>query len=92
MQDPQNGQKVSYLPNFNRTIIFPTTAKTLHGVPKILNCPLNRSRKLLSIYYWTPIPMPLWLKAGTPLLWASDRKRNLRNWLGNLSSVKNINT
>ena len=89
MQDPQNGQKVSYLPNFNRTIIFPTTAKTLHGVPNALNCPLDRSRKLLSIYYWTPIPMPLWSKAGTPLLWASDRKKNLRNWLDNLSQAKN---
>ena len=89
LQDPKNGKKVSYPPNFNRTIIFPTTAKTLHGVPKALNCPSDRSRKLLSIYYWTPIPMPLWSKAGTPLLWASERKKNLSNWLDNLSLVKN---
>ena len=89
LQAPQNGQKVSYLPNFNRTIIFPTTAKTLHGVPEALKCPQNRSRKLLSIYYWTPIPMPLWSKAGTPLLWASDRKKNFSNWLDNLSLAKN---
>lgn len=26
--------KVSYPPNFNRTLIFPTTSQTLHGVPK----------------------------------------------------------
>lgn len=89
LQDPKNGEKVSYPPNFNRTIIFPTTAKTLHGVPKALNCPGDRSRKLVSIYYWTPIPMPLWSKAGTPLLWASDRKKNLSNWLDNLPSIKN---
>lgn len=89
LQDPKNGQKVSYLPNFNRTIIFPTTAKTLHGVPNTLSCPLDRSRKLLSIYYWTPIPMPLWSKAGTPLLWASDRKKNFSSWLDNSLLQKN---
>ena len=89
LQDSQNRQQVSYLPNFNRTIIFPTTAKTLHGVPNALNCPQNRSRKLLSIYYWTPIPMPLWSKAGTPLLWASDRKKNFSKWLDNLLSIRN---
>ncbi len=80
LQDHQNQQDtVSYPPDFNRTIIFPTTAKTLHGVPNSLSCPLDRSRKLLSIYYWTPIPMPLWAKAGTPLLWASERKKKLKN-------------
>lgn len=83
LQNPKNkGIWASYSPFFNRTIIFPTTAQTFHGVPKALSCPINRSRKLLSIYYWTPIPMPLWAKAGTPLLWASDRKQELRNWLG----------
>ena len=82
LQDNQNKQdRISYPPHFNRTIIFPTTAKTFHGAPNTLTCPLNRSRKLLSIYYWTPIPMPLWAKAGTPLLWASDRKRKLKSWL-----------
>ena len=89
LQAPKNGHKVSYLPNFNRTIIFPTTAKTLHGVPEALNCPQDRSRKLLSIYYWTPVPMPLWSKAGTPLLWASDRKRSFSNWLDNLPLARN---
>lgn len=90
LQDPVNPQeRVSYLPYFNRTIIFPTTAQTLHGVPNTLACPLDRSRKLLSIYYWSPVPMPLWSKAGTPLLWASDRKKNLKNWLGkNLLDVR----
>lgn len=82
MRDEQNkDHQASYAPYFNRTIIFPTTAKTFHGVPKTLSCPVNCSRKLLSIYYWTPVPMPLWAKIGTPLLWASDRKRNLRKLL-----------
>ena len=78
--DPQS--RVSYPPMFNRTIIFPTTSKTYHGVPQPLSCPIDRSRQLLSIYYWSPIPMPLWSKAGTPLLWASDRKKSLKKLLG----------
>ncbi|MEL6495805.1 MAG: 2OG-Fe(II) oxygenase [Cyanobacteria bacterium J06623_7] len=83
LQDRQkSGEQVSYDCYFNRTIIFPTTAKTFHGVPQPLSCPPDRSRKLLSIYYWTPIPMPLWAKAGTPLLWASDRKKGLKKLLG----------
>jgi hypothetical protein len=82
LQDPKNPQnQVSYPPTFNRTIIFPTTSKTLHGVPNVLSCPVDRSRKLLSIYYWTPTPMPLWSKVGTPLLWASDKKKGLKNLL-----------
>ena len=83
LQDSKNkSDRASYAPYFNRTIIFPTTAQTFHGVPNAVSCPINCSRKLLSIYYWTPIPMPLWAKAGTPLLWASDRKRKLENWFG----------
>ena len=81
MQNPENPEeKASYPAYFNRTVIFPTTAKTFHGVPTPLTCPLDRSRKLLSIYYWSPIPMPLWSKLGTPLLWASDNKKNLKKW------------
>lgn len=74
-------KRVCYPPHFNRTVIFPTTDQTLHGVPRPLSCPPNRSRKLVSIYYWTPIPMPFLFKAGTPILWLSDRKRNLKRGL-----------
>ena len=82
MADTKNPPtKASYAPCFNRTVIFPTTAQTFHGVPDALSCPLDRSRKLLSIYYWTPIPMPSWAKAGTPLLWVSDRKQQLKSLL-----------
>jgi 2OG-Fe(II) oxygenase superfamily len=83
LQDHKNeSDKVSYPCTFNRTIIFPTTDKTFHGVPTSLSCPVDRSRKLLSIYYWTPVPMPYWSKLGTPLLWAADRKKNLKQLLG----------
>lgn len=79
LQNPNDDSSmVSYPPHFNRTIIFPTTSKTFHGVPNLLSCPLNRSRQLLSIYYWTAVPMPLWAKAGTPLMFAKDQKKNLK--------------
>jgi Rps23 Pro-64 3,4-dihydroxylase Tpa1-like proline 4-hydroxylase len=73
--------RISYPCHFNRTIIFPTTAKTFHGAPTHLSCPPDRSRKLLSIYYWNPIPMPLWSKMGTPLVWAADNKKKLKKIL-----------
>jgi hypothetical protein len=82
LQDTTNEDtRVSYPCYFNRTIIFPTTSKTFHGVPTHLSCPPDRSRKLLSIYYWSPIPMPLWSKVGTPLLWASDNNKKLKRLL-----------
>jgi hypothetical protein len=78
-KNPEN--KVSYPPYFNRTVIFPTTSETMHGAPNKISCPKDRTRKLLSIYYWTPVPMPLFAKAGTPLVWASDRKKEIKNIL-----------
>lgn len=82
LQDRENPEiQVNYPPIFNRTIIFPTTDRTFHGVPNTLSCPRDRSRKLLSIYYWTPTPMPRFLRAGTPLQWASQPKRNFKKLL-----------
>ena len=43
----------SVAPVFNRTVLFPTTAQTPHGFPKPLSCPADRSRKSISVYYWT---------------------------------------
>lgn len=80
-------RKVSYAPYFNRTIIFPTTDKTLHGVPNKLSCPPNCTRKLISIYYWTPIPMPFLLKVGTPILWMSDQKKMIKKNLKKLQML-----
>ena len=83
MQHAKNSNyKASYAPFFNRTIIFPTTDQTFHGVPDFISCPVDRTRKLLSIYYWTPVPMPSWTKAGTPLLWATNGKQKLKRLLG----------
>jgi Rps23 Pro-64 3,4-dihydroxylase Tpa1-like proline 4-hydroxylase len=68
--------KIGYAPYFNRSLIFPTTSETLHGVPQKLSCPQECSRKLISIYYWSPAPTLL--KTGTPIIWAGDRSLQSR--------------
>ena len=45
------GKKI--LPIFNRMAIFSTTDFSYHGHPNPLNCPENRSRKSLALYYYT---------------------------------------
>jgi hypothetical protein len=44
-------QKVA--PIFNRCVIFNTEADTYHGHPDPLNCPPDRTRKSLALYYFT---------------------------------------
>lgn len=41
-------------PLFNSAILFPTTSETFHGFSSPLTCPGNRTRKSISVYYWTP--------------------------------------
>ena len=41
------------LPLFNRMAMFSTTSKSFHGHPDPLNCPENRSRKSIALYYYT---------------------------------------
>lgn len=41
------------LPTFNTLAIFSTTSYSYHGHPDPLNCPANRSRKSLALYYYT---------------------------------------
>ena len=41
------------LPIFNRMVIFNTTETSFHGHPEPLNCPADRSRKSLALYYYT---------------------------------------
>lgn len=40
-------------PLFNRTVIFSTTDRSFHGHPHPLNCPPDRTRKSISLYYYT---------------------------------------
>lgn len=40
-------------PDFNRMVIFETSASSFHGHPDTLVCPIGESRKSLALYYWT---------------------------------------
>ena len=48
-----NNPVVSIEPFFNRCVIFSTTSETYHGHPNKLNCPENRSRKSIALYYFS---------------------------------------
>jgi hypothetical protein len=41
------------LPVFNRTVVFSTTDFSFHGHPTPLACPPGRTRKSVSLYYYT---------------------------------------
>ena len=41
------------LPMFNTVVIFSTTDQSFHGHPEPLNCPENRFRNSLAVYYYT---------------------------------------
>lgn len=41
------------LPLFNRMVIFSTTARSFHGHPEPLQCPPDRTRKSIALYYYT---------------------------------------
>ncbi|MDO9710324.1 2OG-Fe(II) oxygenase [Paracraurococcus lichenis] len=52
-------------PFFNRAALFPTTEETLHGFPTPMTCPVGRSRKSVSIFYWAPDPEQI--ERGAPI-------------------------
>jgi hypothetical protein len=60
-------------PLFNRMVIFPTTAETLHGFPDPLRCPQGLSRRSASVFYWSPDPAAL--KSGAPITFLPGRRR-----------------
>ena len=41
------------LPVFNRVVVFSTTSTSYHGHPEPLNCPEDRTRKSMALYYYT---------------------------------------
>jgi 2OG-Fe(II) oxygenase superfamily len=43
-------------PVFNRAVLFATAPENLHGFPTPLSCPEDRSRKSVSVFYWSPDP------------------------------------
>lgn len=51
--DTSGKEKKKILPIFNRMAIFSTTADSFHGHPEPLNCPPDRCRRSLALYYYT---------------------------------------
>lgn len=48
------GQRmVSELPTFNKMVIFNTTETSWHGLPDPIQCPADRKRMSLALYYYT---------------------------------------
>ena len=43
----------SITPEFNRCVIFSTDSHSYHGHPEPINCPEDRSRKSLALYYFS---------------------------------------
>lgn len=64
---------ISIPPLFNRTVIFDTTDKALHGFPAALASPLGRYRRLMSVYYWSADPALRETAAG--LKWLAQKRR-----------------
>lgn len=55
-EDGAAAPTVSIPPLFNQTVIFNTTTNALHGFTNPLRCPADRSRRLISVYYWSTDP------------------------------------
>jgi hypothetical protein len=53
MEQIHDKMRKKILPNFNDLAIFSTTDNSFHGHPDPLNCPEDRSRKLLALYYYS---------------------------------------
>ena len=49
----------SYLPIANRVVILSSSRISFHGHPDPLNCPSNRTRNSIAIYYYSNTPHPL---------------------------------
>ncbi len=45
--------EVKALPIFNRCVIFNTDYDSFHGLPEVINCPENMTRKSIALYYFT---------------------------------------
>jgi hypothetical protein len=72
------------LPIFNRAVLFPTTSETLHGFPTPLACPLHRTRRSISVFYWSPDPDALKESAYITFLPGKKRTR-MRAFLHSLT-------
>lgn len=66
---------ISIPPLFNRTVIFDTTERALHGFPAPLACPPGRHRRLISVYYWSADAARR--ETAASIQWVNGDKRRL---------------
>lgn len=70
--DKAGSTKTVIEPVFNRAALFPTTEETLHGFPDPMTCPPGRSRKSVSVFYWSPDPAAI--ERGAPITFLPGKK------------------
>jgi Rps23 Pro-64 3,4-dihydroxylase Tpa1-like proline 4-hydroxylase len=66
--EDMQGPVVRAHPHFNTCVIFSTTSRTFHGHPDPIDCPPDRSRRSLALYYFS---------VGRPAEEHSDRHTTL---------------
>jgi hypothetical protein len=78
-------KKKEIAPLLNRAVIFTTDTTSYHGHPVPLNCPPNRSRRSVALYYYSIEP-PERDHSGTTTRWRLDAGGS-KGWKGNVATV-----
>ncbi len=89
--EKQEGCQKKLLPLFNRMAIFTTTSTSFHGHPIPLNCPEDRNRISLALYYYTAQDRGDQAKKvhSTVFLTEDGKREELKFEQGFLTKVKN---
>ena len=73
----KKGKVVSIEPIFNRCVIFNTTHNSYHGLPVPIQCPPNRTRRSIALFYYTSIQKEL-QELTDNSTWANKTSRTAR--------------
>ncbi len=76
---------------FNRAIFFDTTQNSWHGLPDPINCPENKFRKSLALYYLTA-PQQNIDQRGKALFSPTAKQKNDKNVLKLIKDRSNIHS
>jgi Rps23 Pro-64 3,4-dihydroxylase Tpa1-like proline 4-hydroxylase len=71
----------SILPIFNRCVVFNTDEDSYHGLPDPVQCPEDRSRKSLALYFFTEEKEPPKMRATNYRARPGDGAKSLLIWL-----------
>lgn len=70
--------EASFLPKFNRAVLFETSEISFHGHPVPLTCPEGVTRKSLAVYYYSYWPDGIERRAKTNYVLTPEQKAALR--------------